>query len=93
MIQIVCKTNEYGSHHLQRPLWKGTWCKGKRGYGFPNLTPGKIYQSEYIKTYNNIGENENYRLIDDNGNNYLYPKSVFITLEEYREERLRELLK
>jgi hypothetical protein len=93
MIQIVCKTNLYGSHQLQRPLWQGTWSKGKPGFGFPNLTIGKTYQSEFVRTNNKIGENDNYRLVDDSGSTCLYPKSVFTTLEEFREERLRELLK
>jgi hypothetical protein len=94
MIKIVCKTNEYGSHHLQRPLWEGTWKPGKKSYGFPNLTPGKIYQADYIiKVNNDIGERENYRLTDDRGNTFLYPKSIFTTLDDFREERIQELLK
>jgi len=102
MILLVCKTNLYSgacsdfnapAHHLQRPLWKGTWNRNKPGYGFPNLTIGKIYQCEFVKTNNNIGENDNYKLVDDSGEKFLYPKSVFITIEEFREERLTELLK
>jgi hypothetical protein len=92
MIQVVCKTNSYkGSHQLQRPLWKGNWSKEKPGFGFPNLTPGKIYQAYGKHLYNNIGENGNYRLVDDSGSSNVYPKSIFVTLEEFREEKIREL--
>lgn len=90
---IVCITNEYGSHHLQRPLWDGMWEKGKPGYGFPNLTPGKTYEASPIKWNNNIGEFDNYRLIDDSNVNNTYPKSIFITLNEFREDKLNQILK
>ena len=83
MIQIVCKTNLYGSHQLQRPLWQGTWSKGKPGYGFPNLTPGRIYQSEFVRTNNKIGENDNYRLVDDSGNTiYTFDDGSTLTTSE-----------
>ncbi len=90
MIQVVCKTNSYnGCHQLQRPLWKGNWSKEKPGFGFPNLTPGKIYQA--YGNYDNYRLKGNYRLVDDSGSSNLYPKSIFVTLEEFREEKIREL--
>jgi len=68
MIQVVCKTNSYkGSHQLQMAarsqIWKGNWSKEKTGFGFPNLTPGKIYQA--YGNYDNYRLKGNYRLVDD----------------------------
>jgi len=61
-------------HIIYKDLYGKELGVKKPSYGFPNLTPGKIYQSEFVKTNNNIGENKNYKLVDDSGSTYLYPK-------------------
>jgi hypothetical protein len=50
------------------------------------ITPGKIYESE-LNNYINL----NYLITNDHGFKSWEIKENFITLEEYREEKLKQL--
>ncbi len=50
-----------------------------------NLTIGKEYDAEYITEY------QKYLILNDKNSYIYYPIEWFITVEEYRDKRLKEL--
>ena len=66
-----------------------------------HLTIGKVY--DVITTANEMGSLENnlrfqsnaraYRIIDDYGNNELYSKTLFVTVEEFRDMKINDILR
>lgn len=53
------------------------------------ITIGKIYEVEITTIIGNLVK---YSIINDMGYKYTYPKSMFITLEDYREGRIDKIL-
>jgi hypothetical protein len=58
-----------------------------------HLTIGKVY--DVITTANEMCslENNAYRIIDDYGNNELYSKTLFVTVEEFRDMKINDILR
>lgn len=52
---------------------------------FDNITIGKSYQVLYTYV-------DSYYLVSDYGEKLIYPKYLFITLEEYRNNKLNNIL-
>lgn len=57
------------------------------GIHIHNLTLGKVYDVSESFTFR-----QNYSLIDDSGLFTLHPKYLFITLEEYRNNKLNSII-
>jgi phosphopantothenate synthetase len=66
-----------------------------------HLTIGKVYDvittaNEMCSLENNLRFQSNaraYRIIDDYGNNELYSKTLFVTVEEFRDMKINDILR
>ena len=65
---------------------------GKLQPVFLNLTQGKTYEVIDSKQTPEQERPHMYKIINDDGKQRWYDKSVFITLEEWREQQLNEIL-
>ena len=63
-------------------------------YTFTGLTYGKVYDEVHYLPYSVAGVNNSERfitIIDNNNDERIYLRESFITLEEFREKKLKEL--
>ena len=56
------------------------------------LTNGKIYDAIDMKTQEHVIKTEDYNLVDDQGYRSNYKKKYFITLAEYRQQQIEDIL-